>query len=107
MKKTFLFLALIPFFSLIVSCGNPGDNDNKGAQSSQDYPSNRDRDVDSTNTTPSAQMNQDTNMISNGSNPNGEPPNQAPNNGTGNPSQSIQGQSGTNQTGQPVRDTLD
>jgi hypothetical protein len=85
-------------------CSGPADDDNKGAQSDQDYPSNRDRDVssESQNSTPSAQEMQDNDSLhqdGRGQAGQGEPPNQAPNNGQANPQENMHGQSGTNQTG--------
>lgn len=78
-------------FSIVVitlcACAPNPDNANAGAQSSQDQPSNTDRDIE----------NRDTSGSYNGRD---SISNEAPNNGDTNPHQDIQGQTGTNQTGQ-------
>jgi hypothetical protein len=94
MKRSALILAASVL--LLCSCGGPADDDNKGAQADQDYPSNRDNTVSTAKNQPGTQQMQDTDSL----NVSGMPPNQAPNNGNGDPQKTIHGQSGTNQTGQ-------
>lgn len=103
--KTILFACIL---TVTMSCGGPTDQNNSGAQADQDYPSNKDRDVsndksDAANGAQSMQERQDTNTLhqrGEGQAGQGTPPNQAPNNGSGNPQENIHGQTGTNQTGQ-------
>src|SRR5687768_16864212 len=99
-----LLAAAILFFSInaFYGCGGPADDDNKGAQSSQDNASNRDNEIPPAM---SAQENQDADTVLSGSKPDGTPPNEAPNTGESNPHQSISGQTGNDQTGQGRADS--
>jgi hypothetical protein len=77
---------------LLFACSNNDGayDNNKGGQADQDAPSNRDRDVETTHD--SAYVSPDNTGTSHDS------LSEAPNNGGKNPSQTIQGQTGTNQT---------
>jgi hypothetical protein len=88
MKITILLFA---FLSLIQCAPNP-ENANAGSQASQDYPSNRE--IDSMN-----HPQHDTGSSPAPTDTNSGLKSEAPNNGNKNPHQSIQGQTGTNQTG--------
>jgi hypothetical protein len=85
-------LPLIFLFFTLSFFGCSNDGENRGAQADQDYPSNRDTEIE--------ESKNDTVMVkeyNRGSDP--DSISEAPNSGNTNPAQGIQGQTGTNQTG--------
>jgi hypothetical protein len=88
-----LIKALLTIISIFLAgCGNNIDTQNQGAQSSQDMPSNRDRDIEAAR--------DDSIILKEGNTgTRSDSLSEAPNNGAVNPHQGIQGQTGTNQTG--------
>jgi hypothetical protein len=83
------YLIIFSFFLSILSCTTRDGKENAGAQSSQDYPSNKDRDVSNDEFPSSLDSMQNDSLL-----------NEAPNNEESNPQETIQGQTGNDQTGQ-------